>query len=249
MLKVVVIDDEAASRKALTRLIARHATLHLVGQAHSAASGAALIARLRPDAVFLDVQMAGLYGFRRLAQLPAAPRIVFVTAHAAYAMHAFDVEAVDFLLKPVQPERFARAVRRLLQLGPIHPATDAPARALAADPARPTLAVPIARGTQIVPIDDILAIHADGDDSRMRLAGGAACLVRRSIGGLAPLLPKPPFLRLDRSLIVHTGRIAGIQTVSRDRTLVTLDGATTPLALGRTGAAALRQHLHGLRSP
>lgn len=235
-----MIDDERAAREAVTRLIARHAALQLVGQAASASAGLALIAKTDPHAVFLDVQMAGSDGFRMLAQLPAPPRIVFVTAHAAYATRAFDVEAVDFLLKPVQPERFARAVRRLLRLhgtggnGPAAPA---------ADPARPTLAVPVPRGTRIVAIDDILAIHADGDDARMRLAGDAECLVRRSIGGLAPMLPAPPFLRVDRSLILHTGRIAGLEAVSRDRTRVLLAGSAAPVSLGRTGAAALRQFL------
>ncbi|MDR3536670.1 MAG: LytTR family DNA-binding domain-containing protein [Acetobacteraceae bacterium] len=244
MLRVVTVDDERASREAVGRLIARHPMLQLVGQATSAAAGVALIARLRPDAVFLDVQMAGMDGFRLLAQVPDPPMVVFVTAHAAYATHAFDVEAVDFLLKPVQPERFARTVRRLLKhrTMPATPSPEAPERPRL-EAGRATLAVPILRGTRIVPIDDILAIQADGDDARMCLAGDEACLVRRSIGGLVPLLPAPPFLRVDRSLILHTGRIAGVEAINRDRTRVTLAGSATPLSLGRTGAATLRQFL------
>lgn len=243
MLKVVVVDDESASREAIVRLIARHPTLHLVGQANSAASGAALIARVRPDAVFLDVQMAGSDGFRLLAELPVPPKVVFVTAHAAYATRAFDVEAVDFLLKPVQPERFARSVRRLQKLLAPRAPANAPPLAQSASLARGSLTLPIARGTRIIALDDILFVQADRDDSRVRLAGDTECIVRRSIGDLAALLPTPPFLRTHRSLIVHTARIVAFETVTRDQTRLSLDGTTSQLLLGRTGGTTLRQYL------
>lgn len=243
MLRVVVVDDEPAGRRAVTGLIARHPTLQLVGQAGSAAAAAAMIARLQPDAVFLDVQMAGGDGFRVMAEMPAPPKIVFVTAHAAYATRAFDVEAVDFLLKPVQPDRFARAVRRL-QRALATPALATPARsARAAEPNR--LAIASGRGTRIVALADLLAVHADGDGTQLRLRGGETWAGREPIGRLAPQLPMPPFLRLSRSLIVNTGAVAEMKVLSRDVAHLGLVDGSPPLLLGRTAAAALRRHLRG----
>ncbi|MBN8926222.1 MAG: hypothetical protein BGO51_27500 [Rhodospirillales bacterium 69-11] len=239
MLRVIVVDDEAAGRRAVAQLIGRHSSLQLVGQAGSAATATALIARLRPDAVFLDVQMAGGDGFRVLADMPLPPKIVFVTAHAAYATRAFDVEAVDFLLKPVQPDRFARAVRRL------HRAVAVPTGRSAVEAATGRLAVASGRGTRIVALADLLAVHADGDGVQLRLRGGETCAARESIGRFAAQLPTPPFLRLSRSLLVNTAALAAMEVLSRDAVRVGLADGSPPLLLGRTAATALRRHLRG----
>lgn len=240
MLNVIVVDDEPAGRLAITRLIARHAGLNLVGEAASAAAAVALIARRSPDVAFLDIQMAGGDGFRVIADAPRAPRIVFVTAHANHAARAFDVEAVDFLLKPVQPHRFARTVRRLQKLLlPGAPAT-------AAGGADGTLVIPVAGGRRIVPAMDVLAIVADGDDSRLLMAGDGEWRARRSIGAFAGHLPAPPFRRLGRSLILNLERVAAIETISRDSTRVMLQENRQALQLGRKAAMLLRRDLPGI---
>jgi two-component system LytT family response regulator len=244
MLNVIVVDDEPAGRLAITRLIARHAGLNLVGEAASAAAAVALIARRNPDVAFLDIQMAGGDGFRVIADAPVAPRIVFVTAHANHAAKAFDVEAVDFLLKPVQPHRFARTVRRLHRL--LLPAGVPAPDGGASGAADGTLVIPVTGGRRIAPAMDVLAIVADGDDSRVLMAGNAELRARRPIGAFAGHLPTPPFRRLGRSLILNLGRVAAIETISRDSTRVMLQDHGHPLLLGRKAAMLLRRDLAGI---
>jgi two-component system LytT family response regulator len=244
MLNVIVVDDEPAGRLAITRLIARHAGLNLVGEAASAAAAVALIARRNPDVAFLDIQMAGGDGFRVIADAPVAPRIVFVTAHANHAAKAFDVEAVDFLLKPVQPHRFARTVRRLQKL--LLPGAPATAAGRADGRADGTLVIPVPGGRRIASAMDVLAIVADGDDSRLLLAGNGEFRARRSIGAFAGQLPTPPFRRLGRSLILNIERVAAIETISRDSTRVTLQENGQELLLGRKAAILLRRDLPGI---
>lgn len=235
MLTAVVVDDELAGRIAITRHVANHPEINLVGQAASAATAIALITRRQPDVVLLDVEMPGGDGFSILPGLPRPPRIVFVSAYARYAIRAFEVEAVDFLVEPVEPARFARTVRRLKRLMADHPA---PQAAPVAAPA--TIAIPVRRGKRFVVISDILAVIAKGDDSRLHLAEHSNLEAKWPIGAFAKELPLPPFQRVGRSLILNMNRIDKIETISRDESRVTLQGNRCAIMLGRHSAVNLR---------
>ena len=117
MLRVAVIDDEPLARQAIRYLLAVHPRLKVVGEADSKESALTLIQKEKPDGIFLDVHMPGGTGFDMLQALDAPPKVVMVTAHAEHAIQAFDIEAVDYLLKPVTPARFAQAVQRLQAAG------------------------------------------------------------------------------------------------------------------------------------
>src|SRR5512140_1560367 len=123
MLKALLVDDEPPARDLLRRLLAAHAaTVRVVGEARSVADAAEKCARLRPDLVFLDVQMPREDGFALLPRLtPPLPAVIFVTAYDTFAVRAFDANAADYLLKPVTPARLARALARITT-----PAADAP---------------------------------------------------------------------------------------------------------------------------
>ena len=114
-MRALVVDDELRARQRLARLLAAMPGVEVVGEAPHGRAALEAIPRVQPDAVFLDVQMPGLSGFEVLDTLPEArrPLVVFVTAHDEYALRAFDVSAVDFLVKPVTPDRLARALVRL----------------------------------------------------------------------------------------------------------------------------------------
>jgi two-component system, LytTR family, response regulator len=116
-LRVVVVDDEAPARRKILRLLREESDVEIVGEADNGQSAIAAIEKHHPDLVFLDVQMVGMDGFAVIRSLSSSntpmPRIVFVTAHDQYALHAFEVHACDYLLKPVSNDRFREAVRRV----------------------------------------------------------------------------------------------------------------------------------------
>src|SRR5690606_37407181 len=115
-LRVLIVDDEPPARARVRRYLAAYPEFEVVGKAGSGTEAVEAVARLEPDVVFLDVQMPGLDGFGVLAELDARgglPHVVFVTAYDAYAVRAFEVHAIDYLLKPFSEERFARALERI----------------------------------------------------------------------------------------------------------------------------------------
>jgi two-component system LytT family response regulator len=231
MLRVLIADDEPLARRALRRLLAPHADAAAVGEADSLARTLALAAELRPDLVLLDIELGDGDGFRLFAGLPHPPRVIFVTAHAEYAVDAFAVEAVDYLLKPVAQPRFDEALAR--------------ARRLLAAPPGPAPPIELRTPSRLVRARpaDILVIRAEGDFSHVHLDGQAPLMILRSLARFEALLPAPPFLRLGRSLIVNTDRIASLAARSRDEALLALHGLPDPIPLGRAAATRLRQSL------
>lgn len=237
MLKAVVIDDEAAARRAIALLLERHPELSLVGEAGSVAEGMALIARTAPDIVFLDVEMTGQSGFELVGQLAARPDIVIVSAHSQHAVGAFDVEAVDFLSKPVHPLRFASTVRRLLKRRQRPEAERQPARPTGLAPLR----IPTQRGLRFIEPLQVAAVLAERDYAHLLLPGEGAILAGRPIGDLTAELPTPPFLRLSRSIVLNLTCILRIETEGRDHIRVHLRDVPKPIALGRSAGTALRR--------
>jgi two-component system LytT family response regulator len=115
MLRTLIVDDERLARNELRRLLAEHDAIEVVGEAANADEAEAAIADLKPDLLFLDVQMPGASGFDLLERLDAVPFVVFATAYDEYALRAFDVSALDYLVKPIEPERLADAVERVME--------------------------------------------------------------------------------------------------------------------------------------
>ncbi|WP_029003883.1 LytR/AlgR family response regulator transcription factor [Azorhizobium doebereinerae] len=237
MLRVVIVDDEPLAVRAMRRLLAAHADVSVVGTADTLRAAAAVLAAERPDAVFLDIDLGTGTGFDLIARLDPAPKVVFVTAHAAYAVDAFAADAVDYLLKPVEPERLAEALARLNR-----------AKAQAAPPAAPAakgeiLELRTPNRTVLAAPDDIAALCAEGDFTRVVLAEQPALLIWRTLSHFETVLPAPPFVRLSRSLILNRTRLRGFDTPSRNRSRVTLEGVAEPLVLGRVATTRLREAL------
>jgi len=115
MLKVILIDDERLARSELRRMLNEFSDVEIVGEAANAAEGIEKIEALNPDLIFLDIQMPGKSGFDMLSQLDKAPHVIFVTAYDEYALKAFDVNALDYLMKPVEPQRLAEALLKVRQ--------------------------------------------------------------------------------------------------------------------------------------
>ncbi|HEX2450195.1 MAG TPA: response regulator [Gemmatimonadales bacterium] len=117
-LRALIVDDERLARKELGRLLGRHPEIEIAGEAANAKEARKAVVDLEPDVLFLDVQMPGETGFELLASLDSVPLVVFTTAYDEYALNAFEVSALDYLLKPIDPERLARTVDRLMSAAP-----------------------------------------------------------------------------------------------------------------------------------
>lgn len=234
MLRILIADDEPLARRAMRRLMAGREDIEIVGEAESVAQTLDLIADTRPDLIFLDIKLNGGDGFDLIAQAQDPPKIVFVTAHAEYAVDAFAVEAVDYLLKPVAVERLDAALERVQRL-------------LAGAGKEPAGLIELRSASRVVfaALSDIVAVRAEGDFSHVLLADRPAVMMLRSLGQFETQLPSPPFFRLGRSLMVNRDRVRSVDARSRDEVRVTLLGLAEPLLIGRAAAARLREALGG----
>jgi len=233
-ISTIVIDDDPIGRLLLRSLISQHTSLTFLDEAGNAASAREKILALRPDAIFLDVHMPGATGLELLRSLDTKPFVVFVTLSENHALRAIDFDPVDYLVKPVNPERFAATVARLE--GRVHAA-----RALAlVRESQPTLSLKIGSETRLVAHPDIVALQAEGNYTRVFLRDEAPVLVSTSIGRYDDALPSPPFLRLDRSLIVNRDHLTKWDRLSKDHGHLRLRGVETLFDLGRTAMERLR---------
>jgi two-component system LytT family response regulator len=237
--RAVIVDDEPLARKRVATLLRGHADIEVVAEAGSGTRAVSVIATEKPDLVFLDVQMPGADGFGVLRALtPPLPLVIFVTAHDGHAIRAFDVQAVDYVLKPVVEDRFHEAVTRALER----------LRASGADvlsrqmtsllerlaPAQQEDRLAIRTGDRIlfVRFDDIDWVGVDGDYAQVHV-GKETHLVRETLGDLERRLPASRFVRVHRSSIVQTSRIKTIQPWFKGDYVLTLrDG--TRVTSGRT---------------
>ena len=213
---VLIVDDEAPARARLQRLLQAFAEVQVVGQARDGHEALRMVASLWPDVVLLDVQMPGLNGLDVAASLPEpAPAVVFVTAYDHYAAQAFDTDAVDYLLKPVEPERLARAIERLrAQL-------QAPARRVAPVPPSQLLIADLGR-LHIVRVANIDWLEAADNYVVVHHLHGAP-LMRRTLAGLLADLG-PGFVRTHRGAAVSLAQVAQVRRLAKGDAAVLLRG-------------------------
>jgi two-component system LytT family response regulator len=225
-----VVDDEELPRQRIADLVRSHEKLELIAQAADGASALDLIVDRKPDLVFLDIQMPELDGFQVVAALDdeALPAIVFVTAYDEYAIRAFEVDAIDYLLKPVAAPRFAAAVSRVLtRLERRDASLDASLRTLAERAGeRPGVLVTrfvARRGAKhyFVRVGEIDWIEAVGNYVRLQ-TGDKSHLIRETMKGITAKLDPAEFVRIHRSAIVAVDRIQSIEAREHGEYLVTM---------------------------
>lgn len=224
----MLVDDEPLARSHLRCLLEQEPGVRLIGEAGRKTEALTLIASLRPQLLFLDIRMPGGGGFEILDELETPPAVVFVTAHDQHAIRAFDVNASDYLLKPVDPLRLRASIERIHRMN---------AAAVPADEG-PEL-IPLGSSGIVVAPREILVIEADGHYSRVTLSGGKQHLVRQSFRAWAGQLPDAMFEQLDRGLIVNRSRISSCVHGARSAE-VRFDGMVESLSLGTAAARRLR---------
>lgn len=240
-IRTLLVDDEPIARRTLRLLLEPDPDIEVIGECDGVGA-LERIPRDRPDLVFLDVQMPGVDGFDLLDRvgIETVPAVVFVTAHERHALRAFDVEAVDYLLKPFDDDRFATTLRRAKS-------------ALRGSAARAgetylrRLVVRLADRTTVVNVDDVDWIEA-ADYYACLHAGGEAHLVRRTMADLERGLDPDRFFRVHRSAIVRLARVREVRADGAGEHAVVLhDGTTIRLAQGKV--RELERKLAALGTP
>lgn len=252
---VLIVDDEPLARRGVVLRLQAHPDLEVVGECSNGQDAIHFIAHNKPDLVFLDIQMPVMNGIEVMRSLApeALPFVIFLTAFDQYVMRAFEVHAIDYLMKPVDDARFnaslnhARRIldaqqaaaynRRLQTVFGKNPAAEP-------EPFR-KLAIRTGKLVRFVSIDDIDWIEAQGDYAEIHV-GTRTHLIRESLNTLAERLDPEDFLRIHRSAIVHLNRIASVVSLpNRDCTVALHNG--TSLRVSRTYSDHLRKLLRNQR--
>lgn len=245
-IKVLIIDDEAPARDILKHYLKNHHDLHLAGECSDGFAGLKAIREINPDLVLLDIQMPRLTGFEMLEVMDENPLIIFTTAYDQYALKAFEMNATDYLLKPISAERFNDAIlkaREKLTTG-----RDAITKASDVIEKRPDDApklsrVVVKKGTNIniVPVGDIRYIEAQDDYVMLYYTGGKA-LKQQRMKLYEELLPAGQFVRIHRSYIVRLDAIARLEPYGKE-TYVTVLKSGEKLPVSRSGYKLLKEVL------
>lgn len=246
ILRAVVVDDEPAARALLREYLASHAEVEVVAECADGFAAVKAIVELAPDLVFLDVQMPKLSGFEVLELLEDPPAVVFTTAYEEHALKAFEVHAVDYLLKPFPPERLAEALARVagrLAAGE-RPPLAALARTARAGRGRPYAdRVLVREGSriQVIPVERLDYAEAQ-DDYVLLKAEGAKHRKQQTLAELETELDPARFVRIHRSFLLNVDRLARLELYAKDsRAAILADGARLPVS--RAGYARLRELL------
>jgi two-component system LytT family response regulator len=241
-LRVLLVDDEELARRVLREFLSRDPDVEIVGECANGYEAVRAVSETKPDLLFLDVQMPKLDGFEVLELLDRDVAVVFVTAFDEHAIRAFEVHAVDYLLKPVGEERLSRALARVREGG--LGAGISPGK-LAAD-AKPDAPKPADRllvrdGTRVHVIQASLLDYAVARDDYVELhAGGREYLKHQTLNDLEAQLDPARFVRTHRSYLVNVERIAKIEPYAKDSRIAVLQDGTQ-LPLSRTGYARIRE--------
>ena len=231
-MKALLVDDERLARAGLRRMLKAHEDVVVVGEATNAEEAAAQIRRLQPDIVFLDVEMPGRSGLQLLESLEDLPPVVFTTAYQDYAVRAFEVSALDYLLKPISPERLAAALDKVRRAA-------AQGKVSAQD--RPQIFLRDGERCWIVATHQIHLFESEGNYTRVYFSGNRP-LIYKSLNALESKLNPAVFVRASRSHIVNLRAIKSLQALPDGGLVATLTSGLT-VGISRRQSRKLRELL------
>jgi two-component system, LytTR family, response regulator len=239
-IRVLVADDEPLARRGVRQLLAPHADVTVVGESRNGPETLRALDALRPDLLFLDVQMPEMDGFAVLRARGAdcMPAVVFVTAHDQFAVRAFEAYAIDYLVKPLNVERFDAALRRVRERMRLMQAAGLARRLTALIAAErekkgiDRLVVPTAASDLVIPVAEIDWIGADDYYARLYV-GAKSYLLRESLSSLETRLDPSRFARLHRAAIVQLDRVRELRSTARGDEAILRDGARIPVSRRR----------------
>lgn len=227
----LIIDDEPPARQVIREFISAYPAIHVIGEYADGFSGLKAIQELKPDLVFLDIQMPKLTGFELLELLEEPPLIIFSTAYDEYAIKAFDLNAVDYLLKPYARERFDKAVVKALDMLSANPQAIPPVKTVLDTIEKQPgeylnrIAVKVRRKVHVIPVRDIVYLEADGDYVTVH-AKGEKYLKERTMKYFETYLDPSQFVRIHRSAIIHVDFMDKIEYYDKESHVVLMkDGS------------------------
>jgi len=234
---VLVVDDERLARKDIISLLSVHENMTVVGEADDVPSAIKAIEKLNPDVIFLDIQMPGDSGFDLLEKADVDAHVIFVTAYDEYAIRAFEVNALDYLLKPVNPDRLAKALEKLEFQ---EQETPARIRRLNYDD---RLFLLLGKHYKFLKVKTILNIMAAGDYSEVLTSDGNKSLTLKSMKEWETRLPDQQFIRIHRSTIINMEFIDRVEEWFNFSFKVYLKGIEEPFLISRRYATKLKDKL------
>jgi two-component system, LytTR family, response regulator len=234
-MKALIIDDERLARAEVRRLLADFNWVKVVGEAENAEQALALIQSQQPDLLFLDVQMPGKSGFDLIEEIRGdMPRVIFTTAYDEFALRAFEVNALDYLMKPITPDRFAAALSRVRE-EPVGPANQSPLRS------SDQVFVRDGERCWFIPVSKIRLLESEGNYTRVRFENQSP-LIYRSLSTLEQRLPADDFFRINRQQVANLHFIEKIETWFSHGLKIWLKGGEE-CEVSRRAARAFRQKL------
>jgi len=226
-MKAILVDDERIARQELRRLLLAHPEIEITGEAHNGEQALELIPKLAPDVVFLDIQMPEMTGFEVLTKLDEVPQIIFTTAYDQYAIRAFEVSALDYLLKPIAPARLAAAVAKL--------------RPRKIPPRLEQVFVRDGERCWLVRVADIYLLESEGNYTRICFKSERP-LIAKSLAALEARLDPLIFFRTGRAQIVNLKWVEKVETGPAGNLVITLRSGQT-VGASRRQSANLREAL------
>ena len=237
-LQVLIVDDERLARRSVRSALAEVGGVAVAGEAGSVDAAAEQVRTAHPDVILLDVQMRGETGFDLLDRLDAPVQVVFVTAYDEHAVRAFEVNALDYLLKPVDPDRLAEALQRARTAETALPENDA------TDPKGfrydDLFFYEEGRRPRFIRIREIVFVEASGNYTTLHLTDGTTALTSTTLSAWTDRLPRAHFARIHRSTIVNVERVATVERAAGGTYHVHVEARDEPLAMSRRRARALK---------
>lgn len=246
LFKAIVVDDEPAARRLMRNLLMEHSdTIEVIGEAGNGKDAIARIEELKPDVIFLDIQMPDLTGFEVIERLSVKPNIIFTTAYEQYAIRAFESFSIDYLLKPIKEERLAQSIGKLKQFGRLNPSLDLSGlqeiiRQIQV-PQKAT-ALPVKTGDRInlIRFEQISYMEAHDKYVFIYMLDGSKHVTDQSLVALEEKLPSQ-FYRIQKSYIINKERIKEMHRHFNSRYLFIMDDKNSSrLTSGRTYHDAIR---------
>jgi two-component system, LytTR family, response regulator len=230
----LIVDDERLARKDLAALLENFGQIHVIGEAECVADAMRVLQKNKPDMIFLDIQMPGESGFDLIDRLDSDIKVIFVTAFDEYAIRAFEVNALDYLLKPVNPERLARTLDRLDQ--DESPPLQQKRKLNYSD----RLFLALDNHLKFLKINTVITINSAGDYSEVFTINGEKGLTQKSLREWEDRLPETHFCRIHRSAIINMEYIDHLEEWFNYSFRVYLKGLEEPLIISRRYAARLK---------
>lgn len=238
-MRCLIVDDEPLAISTLRRLLAERSEIEIVGEAHSVATAREACLTLRPDLMLLDIQLGDGSGFDILAGMEQPPAVIFTTAYNQHAVRAFEVNALDYLMKPVEEERLFEALERAERRAMLTVVQSAASVTGRSDDPR---LIEVGSTGRFVAPESISFIQSEDKYTRVHLSNGGELLTQTSLTDWQRKLESYGFLRLDRRWLVCLSVIGSVEFLGREAQ-VQIRQPTLHITVGRTGATRLRRAL------